>query len=160
MLYKLTLKANNTWSKSTVTTVSARTALDTTLGIGVGYGSKTTVIKDNAITKNEGKTGDIRYFVGIQAGNAKKGTEAYYTAYATLEGAPIPETDSEASALAMPETASDASALTMPETSDSLGISDALSFGQYDADVLADASASALADLDDKSGWLSIASLA
>ena len=52
-----------------------------------------------------------------------------------------------------------ASPLAMPET-DSLGISDALSFGGYDADVLADASASALADLDDKTGWLNIASLA
>ena len=52
-----------------------------------------------------------------------------------------------------------ASPLSMPET-DSLGISDALSFGGYDADVLADASASALADLDDKIGWMNIASLA
>ena len=56
------------------------------------------------------------------------------------------------------------SALAMPEmelaSSDSLGISDALSFGGYDTDALADASASALADLDDKTGWLNIASLA
>ena len=50
-------------------------------------------------------------------------------------------------------------ALSMPEP-DSLGISDALSFGGYDTDALADASASALADLDDKTGWLNIASLA
>ena len=52
-----------------------------------------------------------------------------------------------------------ASPLAMPET-DTLGISDALSFGQYDTDALADVSASALADLDDKSAWLNIASLA
>ena len=48
----------------------------------------------------------------------------------------------------------------MPETSDELAMSDALSFGQYDADVLADASASSLAELDANSGWLNIASLA
>jgi len=48
-----------------------------------------------------------------------------------------------------------ASPLSMPEA-DSLGISDALSLGGYDVDVLADASASALADLDDKSGWQSL----
>jgi len=52
-------------------------------------------------------------------------------------------------------TASASASLAMPET-DSLGISDALSFGSYDTDALADASASALADLDDKSGWQSL----
>ena len=31
-----------------------------------------------------------------------------------------------------------------------------LSIGQYDTDALADASASALADLDDKSRWMSL----
>ena len=35
-----------------------------------------------------------------------------------------------------------------------------LSIGGYDADALADASTSSSADLDDKSGWLNIASLA
>ena len=55
---------------------------------------------------------------------------------------------------------SDGASLTMPETSDALAISDALSLGGYDADALADASASALADLDDKSGGMNIASLA
>ena len=51
-----------------------------------------------------------------------------------------------------------ASPLSMPET-DTLGISDALSFGSCDADALASASAS-LADLNEKSDWLNIASLA
>ena len=43
----------------------------------------------------------------------------------------------------------------MPET-DTLGISDALSFGSYDTDALADASASDLTELDDKTGWMSL----
>jgi len=53
-------------------------------------------------------------------------------------------------------------ALDMPETAfaDSLNLADALSFGGYDAEVLADASASSLAELDGKSSWLNIASLA
>jgi len=55
---------------------------------------------------------------------------------------------------------SESSALAMPELPDNLGISDALGFGGYDTDALAGASASALADLDDKSAWLNIASLA
>ena len=46
----------------------------------------------------------------------------------------------------------------MPET-DSPGISDALSLGGYDAGALADASASSLAGLDDKSAWQSLAYL-
>ena len=48
-----------------------------------------------------------------------------------------------------------ADALAMPET-DTLGISDALSFGGYDTDALADASASSLAELDDKFAWQSL----
>ena len=43
-------------------------------------------------------------------------------------------------------------ALDMPE-SDDLTMTDSLNFGQYDTDALADASASALADLDGKSFW-------
>lgn len=51
-------------------------------------------------------------------------------------------------------------ALAMPE-SDSLGISDALTFGNCDTDALADLSAvSSPAELDDKSGWLNINMLA
>ena len=80
--------------------------------------------------------------------NAKKGSAAYYNVdVVNVSGQNPPLSASEASSLAMPET-------------DSLGISDALSFGQYDTDVLADASTSALAELDDKSAWLNIASLA
>ena len=82
---------------------------------------------------------DVKYFVSVQSVGAKKGASVYYNVWATMT--PLPE----------------ASALAMPETSDELAISDALSFGNYDADVLADASASSLADLDDKSAWLNIA---
>ena len=42
---------------------------------------------------------------------------------------------------------------------DSLNLTDASSFGGYDTDALADASASSLSELDDKAGWLNIASL-
>ena len=51
-----------------------------------------------------------------------------------------------------------ASSLALQETSDSLGISDSLSFGGYDADVLTNASA--LAELDDKSAWQDLVRLA
>ena len=50
----------------------------------------------------------------------------------------------------------ESSSLAMPETSDALGISDALSFGGYDADALASASTASLADLNDKSAWQSL----
>ena len=54
----------------------------------------------------------------------------------------------------------DSQSLSMPETADcGPDLVDELSFGQYAPDVLADASASALADLDGKSAWLNIASL-
>ena len=86
------------------------------------------------------------YYLAITSTNAKTGGNAFYNV--TLLDTDI--------VYDMPV----ASALSMPETSDALGISDALSFGQYDTDALADASASALADLDDKSGWMNIASLA
>ena len=102
------------------------------------------------------------FFLGVTSTNAKKGSAAYYNVdVVSVSGQDLaPLSASVASALAMPESASDASALAMPETN-SLGISDALSFGGYDTDVLADASAaSGLADLDDKSAWLNIASLA
>ena len=44
-------------------------------------------------------------------------------------------------------------ALAMPETSDTLAMTDALSFSQLDSDALAGASASSLTELDDKSAW-------
>ena len=84
---------------------------------------------------------DLRYFVSMQATDTKKSPEVYYNV------------------MSFPTAVSVADALAMPET-DALGISDGLNFGQYDSDVLADASASAFADLDDKSGWMNIASLA
>ena len=85
------------------------------------------------------------FYVGVIAANAKKGSAAYYNV----------DVVSVSGQNSGPSSASVASALAMPET-DSLGISDALSFGGYDANVLADASASSLAGLDDKSGWMSL----
>jgi len=85
---------------------------------------------------------DVRYFVSMQAADTKKSPEVYYnvTAVATV-------TSSNAAVLAMPE-------------SDKWSVSDALSFASSGSDLLADASSSSLADLDDKTGWLNIASLA
>ena len=89
------------------------------------------------------------YYISMTAKNTKandKGSVFYnVTANATLSG-------NVSSALAMPETEL--------ASFDSLGISDALSFGQYDTDALANASSSALNGLDDKTGWTNIASLA
>ena len=87
------------------------------------------------------------YYLAITSTNAKTGGNAFYNV--SLLDTDI--VDSVASALSMPETSSVASALAMP---------DDLNFAQYDTDVLADASASSLAELDDKSAWLNIASLA
>ena len=86
----------------------------------------------------------ITFFIGVTATNAKKGSAAHYNVQVLPEASP----------------GSRADGLAMPETSDALGISDPLSFGQYGADVLADASASSLAELDDKSAWLNITTLA
>jgi len=81
------------------------------------------------------------YYFSVESPDAKKGGNADYRV-SVIVG------DEYKAALTMPETASDACALAMPETSDELGISDALSFCGYDTDVLADASASVLAELD------------
>ena len=48
---------------------------------------------------------------------------------------------------------SDMASLAMPETSDSLAMTDSLSFGTFDTDVIASATSSSLAELDDKSVW-------
>ena len=85
VLYKLTQKSNGTWSKSTVGTLSVKT--DATYG--VGEGSKTLKIK--AATSDT-----VKYFVGIEAGNASKGSEVYYNAFASFDGA-------ASSALDMPQ---------------------------------------------------------
>ena len=72
------------------------------------------------------------YFIAVKSTAAAKGRTAYYNV-----------------SLDMIETAA-GSSLAMPETSDAPAMTDSLSFGQYaaDADILADASASSLADLD------------
>ena len=107
---------------------------------------KTTVEKttDELVGLKEGE-----YYISMTAKNTKandKGSVFYnVTVNATLSG-------NVSSALAMPETEL--------ASSDSLGISDALSFGQYDADALADASASSLTDPDDKSAWKNITTMA
>ena len=90
-----------------------------------------------------------QFFLGVTSTNAKKGSEAYYN----VEVVDVSGQDS------VPLAASEASPLAMPET-DTLGISDALSFGQYDVDVLPDATASSLAEFDDKSGLLNLNMLA
>ena len=113
--------------------------------------SQTIAVKDQYVSGEpvkktleikEATSDDVKYFVSMQSTGAKKGAEVFYNV--TLGLTPPP----------------DASALAMPETSDELAMSDALIFGGYDADVFADASASSLAELDDKSAWLNIASLA
>jgi hypothetical protein len=88
----------------------------------------------------------------MTAKDAKKGN-VYYNVTATIFS--VNDATDTADALAMPETDS-LNAL----ADSSLNLTDALSFGSYDTDALANTSASALADLDDKSGWLDIASLA
>ena len=91
-----------------------------------------------ALTLEEGE-----YYVSVTAKSMKatnKGCAYYNVTATTLFTSP-------AASLSMPETASVASALAM---------TDALSLGQYDADVLAGASASTLADLNDKAAWQSL----
>ena len=82
-----------------------------------------------------------QFFLGVTSTNAKKGSAAYYNVDV------ISISDQTSAALSTSEASS-------------LGISDALSFDGYDADVLADAAATALANMDNKTGWQSIASLA
>jgi len=83
-----------------------------------------------------------QFFLGVTSTNAKKGSAAFYN----VDVVSVSGQDSA------PFSASVASSLAMPET-DSLAITDSLSFGNYGADALADVSASALAELDDKSAW-------
>ena len=120
-----------TWKQKTLLATQTIT-VDKKIGYVNGAEIKKTV------TVKEATSDDVKYFVSVQSVGAKKGASVYYNVWATLT--PI-------------ETA----ALSMPESSDSLGITDSLSLGQYtDADALADASASALAELDDKSAWQSL----
>ena len=134
MVLKYTYK-NGKWVKSSVGTVSVKTDANTQLG----FNSKTFKIKE--ATKTSGDTpqqGDVRYFVAVQAGNAKKNTDVWYNVSASFDGA-------SSASLAMPET-------------DNLAIADSLSFGQ-NTDALADASAFGLADsqlIDDKQSALGL----
>ena len=93
--------------------------------------SQTIAVKDQYVSGEpvkktleikEATSDDVKYFVSMQSTGAKKGAEVFYNV--TLGLTPPPD----ASALAMPETDSHA---------DSLGMTDALSLGQYDTDVLA-----------------------
>ena len=102
------------------------------------------------------------YYLSVESTNAAKGGNAYYNLYLDYDSQFSNELDIKDcldTSLLLPD-AGGAGSLDMPETSGSLGISDELNFGQYDVDVLADASASALAGLDGKDAWLNIASLA
>ena len=74
-LFKYTLK-NGKWVKSSVGTVSVKTDKDTKTGSNY----KTFKIK-------EATGATVRYFVSMQAGNAKKDTEVYYNAFAAFTGA-------------------------------------------------------------------------
>ena len=82
------------------------------------------------------------YYISMTAKNTKANDKGlvYYNVTATLE---LPDAD----ALAMPET-------------DNRGVSDALSFGQNGADLLADAAAVSFAELDGKAGRQNLANLA
>ena len=86
------------------------------------------------------------YYVSMTAKSTKANASGsvFYNVTATLE-------PSDMASLAMPET-STANAL----TDTALNLTDSLSFSGYDADVLANASTSALAELDDKSAWQSL----
>ena len=130
-----------------------------TLKLKVGDQEEKTETAKKAVTLEYDE--NVTYYLSVKATNTKKTLQTFYElSYVTSSKDPAAIAD----ALAMPETAAVADALAMPETelasSDSLGISDALSFGGYDTDALASASASALTDLDDKSAWKDITTLA
>ena len=95
------------------------------------------------------------YFISMESTNSKKGGAAYYKVELnTANCARLPTAvlaAHDADALAMPE------ASAMDALADSnLNLMDAMSFGQYDTDALADASAFSLADLDNKTRWQSL----
>ena len=86
------------------------------------------------------------YYIAVTSTNAKKGGNAYYNV--ELVSTNVTESDLLGDALSM------------PEISSGLNLTDDLSFAQYDADALTGASAGSLAELNDKSAWQNIASLA
>ena len=85
-----------------------------------------------AVAVKEATSDVVKYFVSVQSVGSKNGAEVFYNVTATF----TPE-------------AAEGAALTMPET-DSLAMTDDLSFGQYAAeqDALGGVSASSLAELD------------
>ena len=88
-LYKLELQKNGSWKKTTVgKTMSVKTGKN-----GVGLGNKAGL----SITKATSDT--VKYFVGIEAGNASKGSEVWYNLSASFDGA------TSSSALDMPQDA-------------------------------------------------------
>ena len=126
---------------------------------------KKTGTKKTAETKEYTFTGNVEktYFISVQSLNAEKGGPGadYRVSVKTFEPV-VTAALEEPPALS----GSGACSLEMPESADAmadtgLNMQDELNFGQYAvSDVLADASASSLAELDDKSAWLNIATLA
>ena len=110
-VYQLTFKKGK-WTKKSLATLT----LKNTEGAADGYASAS----DGKTVRITEKTDEdtTRYFVSMQSVDAKKGKEVYYNITAAM---PF---EANGSALAMPE-------------KDALGISDVLSLGQYDTDVLA-----------------------
>ena len=102
-----------------------------------GYVEGAQLVKAVSIKKTT--SDDVKYFVSVQSVGAKNGAEVFYNVRATF----TPE-------------ASEGAALTMPET-DELSLTDNLSFGNYDTDALAGATASPLAELDAVSAWQNLA---
>ena len=142
-VYQLVSQTKGTKTTYSLKTLQSVTLKETEKGSGNYQGATAFYTFEEAGT----------YYFSMQSTNAKKyGNASYHVTVGLMGG-------SSEAALTAPEEDSLASALAVPET-DTLGISDALGFGGYDADVLADASASTLADLDGKAGLLDIGLLA
>ena len=107
-----------------------------TTKLKLAKGEKTVEITTNAIAGLEAG----EYYVSMTAKNTKPNDKGnvFYNVTATLNH-------------------SVADALAMPETSDALAVTDALSFNRFDADAVADASMSALAELNGSSAWRNLA---
>ena len=120
-------RKNGKWTQKTLGSLTIRDVIGAT-GLTLKKNVQLTAATEN-----------VRYFVSMQATDTKKCASVYYNV------------------AAVPVVVANVSALAMPETSDSLAMTDDLSFGQCDADALASASASFLAELDDKAVWQSLA---
>ena len=126
-VYKLTLK-NGKWSKRSIGSIKVRNSNDAADGYASGSDSKSG-IKIDAVTGD-----NVRYYVGVQSIDAKKGKEVYYNVFATLSGT------SSGSALAMPDQEAPIASAAENDGSDILGET---GFGQYaDTDMLTDVSVS------------------